>query len=375
MVVLLNQMRRRKSHLVLLLAVGVVCLVATYEFVYRTDRREFARETSRPPDFPSYFTDYSTYSNYSGPLRIPKPIEDPDGFAALIDEPDLCERRRPEARIVYYVHTAPWHSAQRELIRQAWGSDKFYRRLQMVTVFFVGRTRTSSVQEFLLEESARHHDIVQMDYDDGYYNLTYKSITALNWIQKHCPRAEYVLKTDDDVFVNVFQFVRHLRDVRNASEDLVYCHVHFHMDPHRNPKSKWFVTQDEYPWPHYPDFCAGMVVYFRARLIPRLLNATRLVPYLKLDDVYLTGLLRNKSNVQLRDMSHEINVFEGHFCEKGGNQPQLFCQIAGIQRRWDVWINLLLSEIARLAKNNKVRRQRYVASIYDIIYKDLDGFL
>ena len=40
-------------------------------------------------------------------------------------------------------------------------------------------------------------------FQDIYYNLTLKTVMGLKWSSIYCSQAKYVMKTDDDIFVNV----------------------------------------------------------------------------------------------------------------------------------------------------------------------------
>ena len=43
--------------------------------------------------------------------------------------------------------------------------------------------------------------------------MTYKALTSLEWIVEHCNESKYIMKTDDDAFVNIFAVVQHLLDL------------------------------------------------------------------------------------------------------------------------------------------------------------------
>ena len=47
-----------------------------------------------------------------------------------------------------------------------------------------------------------YKDILRLDYQDTYENLTNKTVLTLRWIAEKC-EPKYVLKTDDDCFVNI----------------------------------------------------------------------------------------------------------------------------------------------------------------------------
>ena len=42
-----------------------------------------------------------------------------------------------------------------------------------------------------------------MIFQDIYYNLTLKTVMGLKWTSIYCNQAKYIMKTDDDIFVNI----------------------------------------------------------------------------------------------------------------------------------------------------------------------------
>ena len=42
-----------------------------------------------------------------------------------------------------------------------------------------------------------------MQFIDHYYNLTLKSLSILHWAQNKCKNSKLIVKTDDDVIVNI----------------------------------------------------------------------------------------------------------------------------------------------------------------------------
>ena len=53
------------------------------------------------------------------------------------------------------------------------------------------------------EESQRYGDIIVEDFMDTYNNLRLKTIFILKWVHLNCPKLKFIMKVDDDVFVNV----------------------------------------------------------------------------------------------------------------------------------------------------------------------------
>lgn len=74
-----------------------------------------------------------------------------------------------------------------------------------------------SLQVSLESENDRYHDILQGSFKDTYRNMTYKHIMALKWVLYYCPEVRYVLKSDDDTFVNTPVLMRTLAQVVHYS--------------------------------------------------------------------------------------------------------------------------------------------------------------
>ena len=53
-------------------------------------------------------------------------------------------------------------------------------------------------------ENEQHRDLVQGNFLDTYYNLTYKSVMGHLWVSEFCRQAELVVKADDDIYVDLY---------------------------------------------------------------------------------------------------------------------------------------------------------------------------
>jgi len=60
-----------------------------------------------------------------------------------------------------------------------------------------------TIQSTLEKENSDHGDLIQVDLMDTYLNLTLKSVSLISWAFKRCGQVRYVVKCDDDVYVNV----------------------------------------------------------------------------------------------------------------------------------------------------------------------------
>ena len=56
-----------------------------------------------------------------------------------------------------------------------------------------------------MKENVQHADIVQGNFVDSYRNLSYKATMGNLWVSEFCEQAEFVVKTDDDMFIDLFE--------------------------------------------------------------------------------------------------------------------------------------------------------------------------
>ena len=59
--------------------------------------------------------------------------------------------------------------------------------------------------EEIQNEHLLYGDIVQGDFVDTYRNLSLKAVVGNLWVSKFCSQAEFVVKTDDDMFVDLYE--------------------------------------------------------------------------------------------------------------------------------------------------------------------------
>jgi hypothetical protein len=66
---------------------------------------------------------------------------------------------------------------------------------------------------------------------------------------------------------------------------------------------KWYVTVSEYPYTTYPPYCAGFAYVMSADVNRKLYEASGSVPFLWVDDVYVTGFLALQAGVRHTPMT------------------------------------------------------------------------
>ena len=78
----------------------------------------------------------------------------------------------------------------------------------------------------------------------------------------------------------------------------------------RNPDSKWYISKEEYPEDFFPAFCATGGTYMFDTVVARLLwRGVAFVDFLKLEDVFFSGIVREKLNITTTD----IQIYRGSY--------------------------------------------------------------
>ncbi|XP_078087648.1 beta-1,3-galactosyltransferase 5-like [Mustelus asterias] len=154
---------------------------------------------------------------------------------------------------------------------------------RVVTYFLLGYSREH--QEQLLKESSLHKDIIQKNFTDSYYNLTTKVLMGLEWVNRFCPSTSFVVKTDSDMFVNP-DYQTELLLGKNR-KDFFTGLVMRGYGPVRDRSSQWYISEQEYPQEKYPPFCSGTGYVLSTDVANGVCNVSRIIPYFKLEDVYV----------------------------------------------------------------------------------------
>lgn len=94
-----------------------------------------------------------------------------------------------------------------------------------------------------MEENSIYDDIIQEGFIDSYNNLTIKSVMMLKWVHHHCSSAQFLMKSDDDIYLNLPALVEDLNSITNKKNNLIgslICKAR----PIQDSTNKWYVVRD-----------------------------------------------------------------------------------------------------------------------------------
>ncbi|XP_069492154.1 beta-1,3-galactosyltransferase 5 [Ambystoma mexicanum] len=227
------------------------------------------------------------------------------GTFVLLPEAE-CEQKPPF--LVILVTTTHKQVEARAAIRQTWGKDQMIGNKRIAVFFLLG---TMTEQDFKAEvnlaaESLVYRDIIQKNFTDTYYNLTLKTVMGLEWVAHFCPQTNFVMKTDTDMFVNVF-YLTELLGKKNRTTKFFTGYQKLNETPIRNIFSKWYVSEEEYPEKLYPPFCSGTGYVLSVDLAHDIFTISGSIPFFKLEDVFV-GLCLHQLKIKPEPL-HSEEIF------------------------------------------------------------------
>ena len=74
----------------------------------------------------------------------------------------------------------------------------------------------------MLTENQESNDIIVENFIDTPSNATLKSVMMLKWLNETCDDAHWVMKVEDNVFVNMHNFAKLLNDTSFPQKGALY---------------------------------------------------------------------------------------------------------------------------------------------------------
>ncbi|XP_076841580.1 N-acetyllactosaminide beta-1,3-N-acetylglucosaminyltransferase 3.4 isoform X2 [Brachyhypopomus gauderio] len=266
-----NKSRRQQVGVVTLLALCALCLVTMLG----------SNLQDRFHDLPIHIQDFLFYRHCRH-------------FPMLLNVPDKCggPQNSTHVFLLLVIKSSPANYERREVLRKTWAAERLQNGKWIRTVFLSGTSGTGydklRLNKLLQLENREHQDILQWDFSDTFFNLTLKQVLFMEWMERWCPDAHFLLNGDDDIFANTDNMVEYLKglDSEDGSKHLYVGEVMFEV-PVRYAASKYYVPVQVQKSDRYPQYCGGggfLLSHFTARTIHKMSQSITLMP---IDDVYI----------------------------------------------------------------------------------------
>lgn len=212
-------------------------------------------------------------------------------FPLLLDSPDKCGENE-DVFLLLVIKSSPGNYERREVLRKTWAKERQING-RWVRRIFISGTKGEGPEKIrmdkLLElEQQEHNDIIQWDFKDAFINLTLKQALFLDWFEKNCAHASFLLNGDDDVFAHTENMVDYLQSLKktDGSEHL-FTGFLMGGSPIRDSWSKYFVPFQVQQSNSFPTYCSGggyLMSRYTALVVHRM---SKFIPNFPIDDVYM----------------------------------------------------------------------------------------
>lgn len=141
-----------------------------------------------------------------------------------------------------------------------------------------------------------------MNVIDSYWNLTLKSVALFHWASIRCPGAQFIIKSDDDNYVNTRHLLRNGETLTSMSSPGIYGTANAILWPSRDFGHRHYISREMWPFPRYPMTLMGgaYLVSGGLSIVQRLLAAIQSTPLFPLEDIYIIGLCAPRVDIPIR---------------------------------------------------------------------------
>jgi len=125
-------------------------------------------------------------------------------------------------------------------------------------------------------------------------------LASLQYASDYLFDADYFSTADDDILMNPLLLKKAIEQYKKlysfTSMPIVcmYSLWTYQGVPDRDPKSKYYVSWEQYNETTWPRFCPGGMYTVSGEVARRMYKESRITPLLPVDDVWLTGVIRQK---------------------------------------------------------------------------------
>ncbi|CAH1980496.1 unnamed protein product [Acanthoscelides obtectus] len=219
-------------------------------------------------------------------------------------------------------------------------------RKDVAIAFVLGVTMNQTLNSNIQREQEIYGDIIRGKFIDTYDNLTLKTISVLEWVDNYCPKASFVLKTDDDMFINVSRLLAFIAKHKPETR-AIYGRLAKKWKPIRNKMSKYYISPQQYKPPVFPDFTTGPAYLLPANLAKELYLTALNHTYFKLEDVFVTGIVANELKIKRIHVQEFFNKRVPSFTACNV-QKEISIHMVKSTEQYDLWKKL--HEVAKCKK-------------------------
>ncbi|XP_061174712.1 beta-1,3-galactosyltransferase 1-like [Saccostrea echinata] len=222
---------------------------------------------------------------------------------------DVCNRNHTEENvsILLLVFSKHENVNQRKALRRTWLSKA---KGNITYIFVFGKSEMAELNYNIADEQRLYNDILLINFTENYRNLTLKTISAFKWAVSYCSHVNYVMKVDDDMWVNLEALQEFVTTPMGLSTNKLFGSCSKNARPFRESSHKYYVPYSMYPESTYPPYCSGTGYLTHMNLIRDIVKLSPNIPFFPLEDIYIALCLQQLGfNVHNMMPFHSYKVY------------------------------------------------------------------
>jgi hypothetical protein len=225
-----------------------------------------------------------------------------------------------------------------------------FNKMSIKHIFLVGKGENTNMQLRLEKEADEFGDLIMIDLNENYTNIVQKHFGLVEWSIDYCSNVSYVIKLDDDVFVNIKLLLRNIltNEELSSREKFIYCNNIEHAKPIKDKESKWRVDDKLYPFDIYPPYCEGYAYITNIKTLREMRAQTEIIPKFWIDDLFFTGILL--CGLDVKRLSFKT---DGLLLKKHNSIETYFYKFWNLSN--SKWTDLIMGNIFRILNVNIVQ--------------------
>lgn len=187
----------------------------------------------------------------------------------------------------------------------------------MIIAILIFQSTSKDQQDALDKEYELYGDVVQTNMADTYEGLTYKMVGIFEWIRSFCYHVSFVVKADDDMYLNMHE-LNILIDSHVNDSKTIYGRHFPHAQVLRDIHSKWYVSNETYSLSAYPAYMQGASYMFTGDIIDDVFYTAIAMDFFDIEDIFITGFVREVLNISLAGVDNFLEFIGKDFdnCDK-----------------------------------------------------------
>lgn len=111
------------------------------------------------------------------------------------------------------------------------------------------------------------------------------------WVAKYCSNNTFIIKIDDDVFINIFVVLDMIKKYENVLQSFIGGFCKKDIEFVRDIKLKYYVSYVEYLRKRFFGYCSGIGYVISINVVKRVIEVFRNIFFFYLEDVYIVFCL------------------------------------------------------------------------------------